>query len=115
MPGMEDGLFQDTGQWTVKMASKRKEKALLCWHNREPKRLFMTSASYRMMYGQGRLYKGICVHAELDPAVLDPAGDMAYMPGRRTNNKLSMDTGSLDGFLLAGKPYDMLGRAEPGD
>lgn len=113
MPGMEDGLFP--GHRAMDSEDGLEEERRLCYVGitRAKERLFMTSASYRMMYGQGDHTRESVFMRELDPAVLDPAGDMAYMPGRRTNNKLGIDTGSLDGFAApAGKPYDMLGRAK---
>ena len=113
MPGMEDGLFP--GHRAMDSEDGLEEERRLCYVGitRAKERLFMTSASYRMMYGQGDYTRESVFMRELDPAVLDPAGDMAYMPGRRTNNKLGIDTGSLDGFAApAGKPYDMLGRAK---
>ena len=113
MPGMEDGLFP--GHRAMDSEDGLEEERRLCYVGitRAKERLFMTSASYRMMYGQGDYTRESVFMRELDPAVLDPAGDMAYMPERRTNNKLGIDTGSLDGFAApAGKPYDMLGRAK---
>ena len=80
----------------------------------------MTGASYRMMYGQGDYTRESVFMRELDPSVLDPAGDAVYRPNRRTNNGLGIDTGSLDGFAStpgnpygspARRPYDMLERA----
>ena len=64
---------------------------------RAKERLFLTSAAYRILYGQGdyrenRNFKGT------GQTALDPAGDMAYVPTRKAGGSLGVDTGSLDGF-----------------
>lgn len=113
MPGMEDGLFP--GHRAMDSEEGLEEERRLCYVGitRAKERLFMSSAAYRMMYGQGDYTRESVFMRELDPSVLDPAGDKAYMPGRRTHNKLGIDTGSLDGFASPSqKPYDMLSRAK---
>lgn len=120
MPGMEDGLFP--GHRAMESEEGLEEERRLCYVGitRAKERLFMTGASYRMMYGQGDYTRESVFMRELDPSVLDPAGDAVYRPNRRTNNGLGIDTGSLDGFAStpgnpygspARRPYDMLERA----
>ena len=73
---------------------------------RAMERLFLTSANYRMMYGQGDYTRESVFLRELDPRVLDTAGDAIYVPSRKTDNTVGVFTGSLEGFAQpAYKPY----------
>ena len=112
MPGMEDGLFP--GHRAMDSEEGMEEERRLCYVGitRARERLFLTGASYRVMYGHGDYTRESAFMRELDSKVLDPAGDMVYSPTRRTNNALGVDTGTLDGFAKpAAKPYDYLARA----
>lgn len=106
MPGMEDGLFPSSRSMDVD--EKLEEERRLCYvgMTRAKERLFLTSAAYRVMYGQGDYTRESVFLRELDPRVLDAAGDAIYVPSRKTNNSLGVSTGGLDGFAkLAYKPY----------
>lgn len=112
MPGMEDGLFP--GHRAMDSEEKMEEERRLCYvgMTRAKERLFLTGAAYRVIYGQGDYARESTFLRELDPKVLDEAGDSVYVPNRRTVNSVGIDTGSLDGFALpAYKPYDPLQRA----
>lgn len=112
MPGMEDGLFP--GHRAMDSEEKMEEERRLCYvgMTRAKERLFLTGAAYRVIYGQGDYTRESTFLRELDPKVLDEAGDSIYVPNRRTVNSLGIDTGSLDGFAVpAYKPYDPLQRA----
>lgn len=106
MPGMEDGLFPSSRSMDVE--EKLEEERRLCYvgMTRAKERLFLTSASYRVMFGQGDYTRESVFLRELDPKVLDSAGDAIYVPNRKTNNSLGVSTGGLDGFAQpAYKPY----------
>ena len=112
MPGMEDGLFP--GHRAMDSEEKMEEERRLCYvgMTRAKERLFLTGAAYRVIYGQGDYARESTFLRELDPKVLDEAGDSVYVPNRRTVNSVGIDTGSLDGFAVpAYKPYDPLQRA----
>lgn len=113
MPGMEDGLFP--GHRAMDSEAGLEEERRLCYvgMTRAKERLFLTSAAYRMLYGQGDYTRESAFLRELDQMVLDPNCDRVYTPTRRTNNSLGIDTGSLDGFAKpAYKPYDPLEHAK---
>ena len=106
LPGMEDGLFPS--HRSIDTDDKLEEERRLCYvgMTRAKERLFLTSASYRMMYGQGDYTRESVFLRELDPRVLDTAGDAIYVPSRKTENSLGGFTGGLDGFAEpAYKPY----------
>ncbi len=106
MPGMEDGLFPS--HRSIDVEEKLEEERRLCYvgMTRAKERLFLTSAAYRMLYGQGDYTRESVFLRELDPKVLDSAGDAVYVPSRKTNNNLGFSTGSLDGFAQpAYKPF----------
>lgn len=106
MPGMEDGLFPSSRSMDVE--EKLEEERRLCYvgMTRAKERLFLTSAAYRVMFGQGDYTRESVFLRELDPKVLDSAGDAIYVPSRKTNNSLGVSTGGLDGFAQpAYKPY----------
>lgn len=110
MPGMEDGLFPS--HRSMDMDDKLEEERRLCYvgMTRAKERLFLTSASYRMMYGQGDYTRESTFLRELDPRVLDTAGDAIYMPKRNIKNSVGTFTGGLDGFA---KPaYDPFQQAK---
>ncbi len=114
MPGMEDGLFPS--HRSIDSEEKLEEERRLCYvgMTRAKERLFLTSSAYRMMYGQGDYTRESVFLRELDKSVLDEAGDTVYMPGRRRENPLGIDTGTLDGFSVkpAYRPYDPLQQAK---
>ena len=106
MPGMEDGLFPSNR--SMDQEEKLEEERRLCYvgMTRAKERLFLTSAYYRMMYGQGDYTRESIFLRELDPRVLDTAGDAIYVPSRKTDNTVGVFTGSLDGFAEpAYNPY----------
>jgi len=106
MPGMEDGLFPS--HRSIDSEEKLEEERRLCYvgMTRAEERLFLTSASYRVLYGQGDYTRESIFLRELDPKVLDQTGDAIYVPSRKVNNGLGISTGSLDGFAEpAYKPY----------
>ncbi len=106
MPGMEDGLFPS--HRSMDTDDKLEEERRLCYvgMTRAMERLFLSSAAYRMMYGQGDYTRESVFLRELDPRVLDTAGDAIYTPSRKTDNSLGSFTGGLDGFAKpAYKPY----------
>lgn len=114
MPGMEDGLFPS--HRSIDSEEKLEEERRLCYvgMTRAKERLFLTSSAYRMMYGQGDYTRESVFLRELDKSVLDEAGDTVYMPGRRRENSLGIDTGTFDGFSAkpAYRPYDPLQQAK---
>ena len=113
IPGMEDGLFP--GHRAMDSEEGLEEERRLCYvgMTRAKERLFLTSAAYRMLYGQGDYTRESKFLRELDRSVLDPAGDMAYVPTRKAGGSLGIDTGSLDGFAAKPyKPYDPLAHAK---
>ena len=106
MPGMEDGLFPS--HRSIDQEEKLEEERRLCYvgMTRAKERLFLSSAAYRMLYGQGDYTRESTFLRELDPKVLDSAGDAVYVPSRKSSNNLGFSTGSLDGFAQpAYKPY----------
>ncbi len=106
MPGMEDGLFPS--HRSMDDDDKIEEERRLCYvgMTRAKERLFLSSASYRIMYGQGDYTRESIFLRELDPHTLDTAGDAIYVPSRKQNNSIGIDTGSLDGFAKkAFNPY----------
>ena len=98
MPGMEDGLFP--GHRAMDSENGIEEERRLCYvgMTRAKERLFLTSAAYRVLYGHGDYTRESTFLRELDKSLLDEAGDTIYEPSRRTNNKLGVGTGSLDGY-----------------
>lgn len=113
MPGMEDGLFP--GHRAMDSEEGIEEERRLCYvgMTRAKKRLFLTGAAYRVLYGQGDFARESMFLREIDQKTMDPACDKVYVPGRRTNNSLGVDTGTLDGFSKpAYRPYDPLQAAK---
>lgn len=98
MPGMEDGLFP--GHRAMDSENGIEEERRLCYvgMTRAKERLFLTSAAYRVLYGHGDYTRESTFLRELDKSLLDEAGDTIYEPSRRTNNRLGVSTGSLDGY-----------------
>lgn len=114
MPGMEDGLFP--GHRAMDSEEGLEEERRLCYVGitRAKERLFLTSAAYRVLYGRGDYTRESKFMRELDPKVLDPAGDMVYVAKKKAGGALGVDTGSLDGFASRTpyKPYDPFARAK---
>ena len=108
MPGMEDGLFP--GHRALDREDGIEEERRLCYvgMTRAKEKLFLTSAAYRVLYGQGDYTRESVFLRELDKSLLDEAGDTIYESSRRTNNRLGVDTGSLDGFseIPPFRPYN---------
>ena len=96
MPGMEDGLFP--GHRAFDSEDGMEEERRLCYVGitRAKEKLYMTSAAYRVLYGKGDATRESTFMRELDKRLLE--GDAVFEPGRRTNNRLGVSTGSLDGF-----------------
>lgn len=113
MPGMEDGLFP--GHRSIDSDEKMEEERRLCYvgMTRAKERLFLTSAAYRVLYGQGDFARESAFLRELDTKLLDSAGDTVYQPSRKTGGGIGINTGSQDGFgKSAYKPYDPLQHAK---
>ncbi|PWL94040.1 MAG: ATP-binding protein [Clostridiales bacterium] len=114
MPGMEDGLFP--GHRAMDSEEGLEEERRLCYVGitRAKERLFLTSAAYRVLYGSGDYTRESKFLREIDPKVLDPAGDMVYVPKSRKGGSVGTDTGSLDGFASSTpyKPYDPFAHAK---
>ena len=106
LPGMEDGLFP--GHRALDNENGMEEERRLCYvgMTRAREKLFLTGASYRVLYGRGEYTRESTFLRELDKSLLDEAGDTVFTAGRRTNNFLGVDTGSPDGFSEpAFRPY----------
>ena len=106
LPGMEDGLFP--GHRALDNENGMEEERRLCYvgMTRAREKLFLTGASYRVLYGHGEYTRESTFLRELDKSLLDEAGDTVFTVGRRTNNFLGVDTGSPDGFSEpAFRPY----------
>ncbi len=106
LPGMEDGLFP--GHRALDNENGMEEERRLCYvgMTRAREKLFLTGASYRVLYGHGEYTRESTFLRELDKSLLDEAGDTVFTAGRRTNNFLGVDTGSPDGFSEpAFRPY----------
>ncbi len=106
LPGMEDGLFP--GHRALDNENGMEEERRLCYvgMTRAREKLFLTGASYRVLYGYGEYTRESTFLRELDKSLLDEAGDTVFTAGRRTNNFLGVDTGSPDGFSEpAFRPY----------
>ncbi len=109
MPGMEDGLFP--GHRSIDSEEKLEEERRLCYvgMTRARERLFLTSAEYRVLYGNGDFTRESIFMRELDSRLLDSAGDAVYVPRRSDNNRLGISTGKSDGFNEPEyRPYDPL-------
>lgn len=98
MPGMEDGLFP--GHRALDSENGIEEERRLCYvgMTRAKEKLFLSSAVYRVLYGHGDYTRESAFLRELDKSLLDEAGDAIYQPTRRTNNRLGVSTGSMDGY-----------------
>ena len=96
MPGMEDGLFP--GYRAFENMDGMEEERRLCYVGitRAKEKLYMTSASYRVLFGKGDSTRESTFMRELDRRLL--TGDAVYEPTRRTENRLGVYTGSPDGF-----------------
>ena len=106
LPGMEDGLFP--GHRALDNENGMEEERRLCYvgMTRAREKLFLTGASYRVLYGHGEYTRESTFLRELDKSLLDEAGDTVFTAGRRTNNFLGVDTGSPGGFSEpAFRPY----------
>ena len=106
LPGMEDGLFP--GHRALDNENGMEEERRLCYvgMTRAREKLFLTGASYRVLYGHGEYTRESTFLRELDKSLLDEAGDTVFTAGRRTKNFLGVDTGSPDGFSEpAFRPY----------
>ena len=106
LPGMEDGLFPSYRSLDSETGLEEERRLCYVGMTRAKEKLFLTSAAYRVMYGQGDYTRESTFLKELDSRLLDEAGDAVYQPSRRTANKLGVSTGSLDGFSQpAYKPF----------
>lgn len=108
MPGLEDGLFP--GYRALDSEKGIEEERRLCYVGitRAKEKLILSSAKYRVLYGRGDKARESMFIDEIDPKLLEKIGD-TYKPSRRTDNRLGIDTGALDGFAQpAYRPYDPL-------
>lgn len=106
MPGMEDGLFP--GNRAFDSLEGMEEERRLCYvgMTRAKERLFMTGASYRMLYGRGDFSRASTFMREIDPKLLE--GDGVYRP-KADRNRLGIDNGGIDGYgKEVFKPFDPL-------
>ena len=93
MPGMEDGLFP--GWRSIDDVSKLEEERRLCYvgMTRARERLWLTSAAYRVMYGNGSYTRESTFLRELDPKLIE--GDGIYEERRDVRFG---EAKSMDGF-----------------
>ena len=106
LPGMEDGLFPSYRSLDSETGLEEERRLCYVGMTRAKEKLFLTSAAYRVLYGQGDYTRESTFLKELDSSLLDEAGDAVYKPSRKTANKLGVSTGSLDGFSQpAYKPF----------
>lgn len=113
MPGMEDGLFP--GHRSMDSESGMEEERRLCYvgMTRAKEKLYLTSASYRVMFGQGDYTRESTFLRELDEKVLDESGDKVYTPSRKQGGGLGISIGSMDGFSDEPfYPYSAFGMAK---
>lgn len=110
LPGLEDGLFP--GHRALDSESGMEEERRLCYvgMTRAKEKLILTSAAYRVMYGEGDYTRESTFLRELDKSLLDEAGDTVFVASRRTENRLGVSTGTPDGF--AAVAYRPFGAAE---
>ena len=99
VPGLEEGLFPSNKSMDE---DGIEEERRLCYvaFTRAMERLILTSAEYRVRYGQGDNTIESTFLREIDPKLLSSKGDGVY---RKNNdrNRVGIDTGSLDGFSRA--------------
>lgn len=108
MPGLEDGLFP--GFRSLDSEKGIEEERRLCYvgMTRAREKLIITSAKYRVLYGRGDYTRESMFIREIDRKLLDVIGD-SFTPSRRTDNRLGIEFGTLDGFAgEAFRPYDPL-------
>ena len=109
MPGMEDGLFP--GWRSLDDTAKLEEERRLCYvgMTRAMERLWLTSASYRVMYGNGSYTRESIFMRELDPRLLE--GDGVFEA--RTEVRFG-ESKSLDGYSKPDpyRPFDRLAQAK---
>ncbi len=106
IPGMEDGLFPSYRSMDSETGLEEERRLCYVGMTRAKEKLFLTGAAYRVLYGQGDYTRESTFLKELEKTLFDEAGDTVYQPGGRTNNKLGISTGSLDGFAQSPyKPY----------
>lgn len=98
LPGMEDGLFPSHRSLDTEEGMEEERRLCYVGITRAKEKLILTSAEYRVMYGHGDFTRESEFLREMDKSLLDQAGDAVYTPNPRTQNRLGVDTGSLDGF-----------------
>lgn len=98
LPGMEDGLFPSSRAMDTETGLEEERRLCYVGMTRAKERLFLASASYRVQYGHGDYARESAFLRELDKSLLDTDGDAVYENNGRANNKLGVDTGTLDGF-----------------
>ena len=98
IPGLEEGLFPS--RQSAMEPGKIEEERRLCYvgMTRAMQKLFLLSAEYRVLYGQGEYTRESRFMTELDASLLDDRGDSAYQGKTRNDTGLRMDTGSYDGY-----------------
>ena len=99
MPGMEDGLFPGWRQ--VESPEGMEEERRLCYvgFTRAKERLFLTSATYRTLYGKGSFTRESAFLRELDPKLLQ--GDGVYVKKEEVRHGTEV---FFDGY--SSKPFD---------
>ncbi len=109
MPGMEDGLFP--GMRSLEDQNKLEEERRLCYvgMTRAKKRLWLTSAGYRIIYGKGSPTRESVFLRELDPRLLE--GDGVYV---KKNEARFGEQKPLDGYNKPEpyKPFAQYGAAK---
>ena len=100
VPGMEEGLFPSSRSMDSENGLEEERRLCYVAFTRAMERLILTSAEYRVRYGQGDNTIESTFLKEIDPKLLSEKGDSVF---RNTNsrNRIGMDTGSLDGFSKA--------------
>ncbi len=104
IPGMEDGLFPSYRSFDNEESMEEERRLCYVGITRAKEKLYMTSAAYRVLYGKGDATRESTFMREVDSSLLE--GDSVFRGGRRTANRLEVDTGSADGFSQpAYKPF----------
>lgn len=112
MVGMEEGIFP--GHRALDSEKSMEEERRLCYVGitRAKERLILSSAKHRLLYGEGQYMRESQFLSEIEKSLFDPSGDTVYVKDGRTNNRLGVSTGSIDGYSReVYKPYDPLKNA----
>ena len=124
MPGMEDGIFPGPAAYDNPASLEEERRLCYVGITRAKEKLYLTGATYRMLYGRTDYTRESCFLNEMDRKYMD--GDRTQAEKDAAGSGLHEDGGYLGGYSFSGrvhgsadgysqrrrKPFDSLSRAK---